>query len=264
MAGESPTIISLPISPQLLRAEVLYFQTINSTNAYLLGNHQHPNGTIVLADFQSAGHGRRGRAWLAPAGEALLFSFLLRANPRLTPLFVYSLLSAMGVRQALQELLPEVNFYLKWPNDVLLGKHKICGILVQNKIVNPELSSIVVGIGININQPPEFFRDLPQAGSLFSLTGKKFERLTLLATVIQRIDDLLQPAILNDPQWVISHWKLFCPFIGQTIQVDDGQKIYTGQFVDIDSRGALRLRTVDREFRFHAADVTIVKEYSCS
>lgn len=260
MSAPASDTIVLPIETRILQRVVLYFKTIDSTNAYLLGPHRHPEGTVVMADYQTAGRGRRGRSWEAPAGEALLFSFCLTTNPQVTRLFVFSLLSAMGVRQALQELIPQANFYLKWPNDVLLEQYKVCGILVQNTILNPELSRIVVGIGVNVNQSPIFFRNLPYAGSLFSLTGQRFERLSVLATILQRIDDLLQPEIINDPQWVIDHWKKFCPFVGKPIQVNDGRKIYQGDFTDIDTDGALCLKTDADQFRFHAADVTIVKE----
>lgn len=257
--SEPATVLSLAVDTHYLRREVIHFRELDSTNAYLLRQH-HPPGTIVLADFQSAGRGRRGRVWEAPAGEALLFSFSLEADPTITPLFVYSLLTAIGVRQALQELEPAAAFCLKWPNDVLLGRHKVCGILVQNKIESANSSRIVVGVGVNINQNAEFFRELPYAGSLFSLLGKKFDRLVVLTRIIQRVDDLLQPAIVRDRTWIIQHWQMYCPFIGKLVQVDDGRRIHAGIFVGLDENGALRLQNAAGESRFHAADVTIRKE----
>jgi len=257
--SEPATVLSLPIDTHYLRNEVLYFREIDSTNAFLL-RQAHPSGTIVLADYQTAGRGRRGRIWEAPAGEALLFSFSLTANPTVTPLFVYSLLTAIGVRHALHDLEPMGDFCLKWPNDVLLGRHKVCGILVQNKIENAHSVRIVVGVGVNVNQGAEFFQDLPLAGSLFSLTGKKFDRLLVLTRIVQRLDDLLQPAIVNDPPWIIQHWQMYCPFIGKLIQVDDGRRIHAGLFVGLTENGALRLQNAAGESHFNAADVTIKKE----
>lgn len=257
--SEPATVLSLAVDTHYLRPEVLYFKELDSTNAYLL-RQQHPPGTIVLADFQTAGRGRRGRIWDAPAGEALLFSFSLEADPTITPLFVYSLLTAIGVRQALHDLEPAGDFCLKWPNDVLLGRRKVCGILVQNKIESANSSRIVAGVGVNVNQGAEFFRELPLAGSLFSLTGKKFDRLLVLTRIIQRIDDLLQPAIVRDRMWIIHHWQMYCPFIGKAVQVDDGQRVHAGIFVGLDENGALRLQSTTGEARFHAADVTIRKE----
>lgn len=257
----NPQIITLPVATRLLRPEIVYFEQIDSTNNYLLSNHAHPTGTIVMADYQTAGRGRRGRSWEAPKGEALLFSCYLAVNPVETPLFIYTFIAAVSVREALQKNIPNASFYLKWPNDILLEHHKVCGILVQSKIVSAQKAIVVIGIGVNVNQSAEFFQRWQTAGSLFSLTGKRFDRTDLLSDIVVSLDNWLQPEFTRQPEVVLRQWKLHCPFIGRMIQVDDGKHIFSGYFQDVASDGGLVLRSDSQVHLFHAADVTIVKEY---
>ena len=182
-------LIDLPIKSEILRVPVIHFEELDSTNAYLLSRHHHPAGSIVWADFQSAGRGRLGRSWVSPRDEALLFSIFLKNNNQVIPLFIYPFLTAIGVLEALQNLVPPTWLALKWPNDVLLKNLKVCGILVQSKTRASNNSDIVIGIGVNINQKAEFFStNLPFAGSLYSITGKNFERLTVLTEVVSALD----------------------------------------------------------------------------
>ncbi|HPC35034.1 MAG TPA: biotin--[acetyl-CoA-carboxylase] ligase [Candidatus Marinimicrobia bacterium] len=251
----------LPISTGVLKLPIIHFEEIDSTNAYLLSRHSHPSGTIVWADFQSAGRGRLGRSWMAPPGEALLFSIYLKIHHSETPLFIYPFLTAVGVLEGLQNIVTPNWLALKWPNDVLLKNLKVCGILVQSKTSSGNNADVIIGIGINLNQNSDFFmNNLPFAGSLFSITGKKYESENVLAKLIYSIDQNL--VVLNDSGTdpILEKWRKYCPYIGQKIKVNDGRNIHSGVFNNISEDGGLILQTGRTKRTFHAAEVTIVRE----
>ena len=122
-------------------------------------------------------------------------------------------------------------------------------------------ADVVIGVGVNLNQNSDFFiPDLPFAGSLYSITGKKYEREDVLAKLIFAIDQNLVALNGNGTVPILEKWRKYCPFIGQKIKVNDGQKIHSGVFQNISADGGLILQ-VGRTYRtFHAAEVTIVRE----
>jgi BirA family biotin operon repressor/biotin-[acetyl-CoA-carboxylase] ligase len=137
-----------------------------------------PEGALVVSDHQTAGRGRLGRSWEAPAGAALLFSVLLKPPPaRHAP--ELSLVAGIAVADALERLL-HLSVQIKWPNDVMLRRRKIAGCLAEARD-----GAVVLGIGVNVGQTAD---ELPEnAGSVRTLTGRTIDREELLAAVL---DDL--------------------------------------------------------------------------
>ncbi len=254
-------IIKSKLKTTILQSEIIHFKSIDSTNKYLLSKHNHPNGTVVLADFQTAGRGRRQRIWQSPEAESLLFSIFLNENIQTVPLYSFTFLTAVSVYEGLLPFIPQNHLALKWPNDVLINGKKVCGILVETKTSSNRTNSIVIGIGINVNQDSAFFqRELKQATSLFCSTGCKFSRMEVLSSVLISIDKNLmelQQRVYTD---VLEKWKNYCPYLGEKIKVDDDKNIYEGIFKDISQNGGLILETGGKEKIFHAADISIVKE----
>ncbi len=137
-----------------------------------------PEGALALADAQTAGRGRRGRAWDAPAGTAILASVLLKPPADRKPAEL-SLVAGVGVADALEELL-ELAVQIKWPNDVMLRREKVCGILAEMRE-----EAVVLGIGLNVNQTRA---ELPErAGSLRTSTGAEWDRETVLSAVLDSL-----------------------------------------------------------------------------
>lgn len=137
-----------------------------------------PEGAIVVADHQTAGRGRLGRGWEAPAGTAILCSLLLRPPPeRRAP--ELSLVAGVGVADALEAAVG-LSVQLKWPNDVMLRRRKVAGCLAEVRD-----GAVVLGIGVNVNQTQA---DLPAgAGSLRTLTGREWDREPLLRSLLDRL-----------------------------------------------------------------------------
>jgi BirA family transcriptional regulator, biotin operon repressor / biotin---[acetyl-CoA-carboxylase] ligase len=137
-----------------------------------------PEGAIVVADHQTAGRGRPGHTWEAPAGKALLVSVLLRP-PTERNLAEISLVAGVAVADALERTLG-LSVQLKWPNDVMLRRRKVAGCLAEARD-----GVVVLGIGVNVNQTRDELP--PNAGSVLTLTGRELDREDLLAALL---DDL--------------------------------------------------------------------------
>ena len=135
-----------------------------------------PEGALVVADHQTAGRGRLGRSWEAPPGTALLFSVLLRP-PSGRPAPELSLVAGVAVADTLERLLG-LAVQIKWPNDVMLRRRKIAGILAEARD-----DVVVLGIGINVGQTADQLPD--KAGSIRTLTGRTWDREELLASVLE-------------------------------------------------------------------------------
>ncbi len=252
---------TIPGEMKILRSEILYIKTIDSTNACLLGEEFTENGTILLADYQTAGRGRFSRTWKSPAAESLLFSVLLTNFMSNKKIYIYTFLAAVAAFSALKKHISEDHHLsLKWPNDVLLDGYKLCGILVQGRMSGAVQARLVIGIGINVNQPREYFSgDLSNGTSLFAATGQRYNRELILSTVLKQLDRQLILLQDNGESLILSQWRMACDSIGKMIAVDDGQKIYGGVFKDISRDGSLILDTGSKELFFRAGDVTILK-----
>lgn len=160
----------------------------DSTNSQLkrmLAEGAVENGTVVWADRQTQGRGQRGANWMSEDGKNLTFS-VLRSDIYLPSVqfFRLNMAVSLGVAGVLRGLnIPEVR--IKWPNDILSGDYKICGLLLENTLQGPQISSSVIGVGLNVNQTD--FPGLPRATSLKGLTGRKFDRTDLLETLVHAI-----------------------------------------------------------------------------
>ena len=144
------------------------------------------HGTLAVAEFQSAGKGRLGRRWTAPEGSSVMMSILLR--PEFEPQYASMLTLVMGlsVAQAVKELDVEVS--IKWPNDVVVSRKKICGILTEMGLENGKIREVIIGIGINVNLE-EIQDDLKdKATSLYLETGKKYDRNRVIGLIMEKFE----------------------------------------------------------------------------
>ena len=156
---------------------IYHFDTVGSTNDLARGTEYH-DGDIVWAEFQTAGRGQRGHTWESRAGENLTFSAVL--EPHFLPVAdQFMLLEAVAL--ALYDFFAElgVDTKIKWTNDIYVGDRKAVGILIEHSYSGGKLSRTIVGIGINVNQT-EFSADIPNPVSLAMLTGKKYDRQSLI------------------------------------------------------------------------------------
>ncbi|MEZ0323567.1 MAG: biotin--[acetyl-CoA-carboxylase] ligase [Hydrogenothermaceae bacterium] len=165
----------------------IYFDKIDSTNKYLKSD-DFPDGTVVVAETQTAGKGRKGRKWISTYGKGLYFSIILK--PRLEVYYTskLSLLFLWSVFETLKNYTGNCDLKIKWPNDIYLNNKKLAGFLIDTSIENNEVVKIIVGIGINVNNDIEDFNDLDIATSLKVECGSTFDRKKLLADILHHIE----------------------------------------------------------------------------
>lgn len=160
------------------------FACVDSTNtkAKQLAEAGRSEGTLIVSEKQTAGRGRRGRSWLSESEEGIYMSFLLRPKLPTQKVSALTLLSALAVVKAIKEIC-NVEAEIKWPNDVIIAKKKICGILTEMSSEENDIRYVVVGMGINANTTdfPEEIKDT--AGSIYLQTGRKVNRSELTAIV---------------------------------------------------------------------------------
>lgn len=164
---------------------LIHVAETDSTNKYLQEIAQAeelPSGSIVLADYQTAGRGQTGNAWESEAGKNLTFSVFFRpasiptAIPANRP-FVISEMASLSLQSTLSQYIPDVT--VKWPNDIYYQDRKIAGILIENTLAQGEITQSVIGIGLNVNQT-EFRSNAPNPVSLAQITGTSFDKMDLL------------------------------------------------------------------------------------
>lgn len=190
-----PDIINSPaiesyLPKNCICKKVETFETIDSTNtkAKQLAEKGEAEGTLIISDEQTAGKGRRGRNWCSKKGANVFMTLLIR--PKIEPKYLsgITLLAAMSVATAIKEVC-ETEAKIKWPNDIVLNKKKICGILTEMSSEMNYVNYAVIGIGININDD-EIPQEIRQnASSIYLETGRKTNRNELAAKVVEKFGD---------------------------------------------------------------------------
>lgn len=191
---ESPDIMSCAEIQSVIDTEwagknVIYYEETDSTNiqAKLAGEKGEVHGTLVVADRQVAGKGRRGRSWESPKGQCIYMTILLR--PELAPVKapMLTLVMALSVAEAVKEK-TGMEAKIKWPNDIVLNKKKICGILTEMSTEIDYINYIITGVGINTNQDKFSEEIRERATSLLIEGGKHIKRSELIASVMARYE----------------------------------------------------------------------------
>jgi BirA family biotin operon repressor/biotin-[acetyl-CoA-carboxylase] ligase len=201
-----------------------------------------PEGVVVCADYQTAGHGRAGRQWLAPPGSALLCSILLR--PTLPPSGLASLPLCFGVAVAdAIEQFCSVPCQLKWPNDVLIKEKKVAGVLTTSRISGETFDHLAVGIGVNVGATSDQLP--PMATSLSIEFGGIVDRDELLTVLLANLDRQYRALINAHGRFDSHEWTKRAAFLGSEVFVRDGDVFVAGRFAGVDDTGALILRLVD-------------------
>src|ERR1043165_5867810 len=246
----------------LLKPKVLRFDSLPSTNTELArrASEGAAEGLVILSEEQTAGRGRLQRVWSSPKGAGLYFSILLRPTipQNYWPLITF--MAALAVGDALREACG-VETDIKWPNDLLSGERKICGILAE-AIDTPAGRAVILGIGINLTQnafPPELAN---VATSVSDATGGHIERETILAALLSALSRWY--ALLNEPEKIVAAWCSRSSYAsGKLVQVSNGDDVWQGTTCGVERDGALRLGTANGEIKLvRAGDVYSVRSSS--
>ena len=241
-----------------LKTKILRFESLPSTNTELsrLASEGAEEGVSVVADEQTAGRGRLQRAWSSPKGAGLYFSILLR--PKIAPNYwpLITMMAAVAVYDTLGEAC-RLQTDIKWPNDLLSGERKICGILAEG-IETPAGRAVIVGIGINLTQYAYPSELVGVATSVSEATGRPADREAILASLLHWLAHWY--SLLNEaagPESIVNSWSNRSSYaFGRLVQVGNGDEVWQGTTCGIERDGALRLRTASDEIKLiRAGDV---------
>lgn len=253
------------LATRVIGANLSVHDTVDSTNRFLadLAHRGAADGTVVVADSQTAGRGRMGRQWVSPPGLNLYVSILL-TRPQVAAVLTWiPLLAAVAVVRAVHDL-TELAARLKWPNDVLVVRNgngrKLAGILVEAIGGGPAGTRlVVVGIGVNVNMPVEAFpQDLRStATSLLIETGRSVERARLLASLLGAVEVLYDQLCDRGPEGIAAAYRESCDTLGRRVRIElMGNEQVEGTAEGIAPDGALRLRGSDgKMLEIRAGDV---------
>jgi BirA family biotin operon repressor/biotin-[acetyl-CoA-carboxylase] ligase len=225
-----------------------FFPSIGSTNDHIraLAKAGAPHGTVVIADHQTGGHGRRGRSFHSPQGVGLYLSILLRPNCAPTELMHLTCAVAVAMCDAV-EAAAGFRPGIKWTNDLVSGKRKLGGILTELGFsTKGTLDYAIIGVGINCCQQlsdfPEDIRDM--AGSLRMIVGQDVDRANVAAATMKALHRMDTRLLTAKPE-ILSQYKADCITLNQDVVLVRGEEKFYGHAIDIDPEGALVVRFAD-------------------
>ena len=260
VAGHPATGYQLRSVPDLLLPEILrpllrgtifeshlrHFFKIGSTNTAAMDAAAEgaPEGSVFLAEEQTSGRGRGANTWQSPRSTGIYCSVVLR--PALPPsdVLVLSLAAGLAVKEAIQQIDSHVDVDLKWPNDVLIQRKKVCGILTEMNAEATRVRYIVIGMGINVNQST-FTKEL-DATSLRLATGSEWSRVELVGALLKSLHVEFKN-LVDDPDARESILRRFTEnsswALGKKVRIQENGSAFEGISEGLDTRGFLQVRT---------------------
>ncbi len=243
---------------RLARLEI--HDQIDSTNTYLMreASAGAPSGAVCLAERQTAGRGRRGRAWISPFGVNLYLSILWRY-----PLAPAALGGAsLAVGAALAEILRTAgvsDLALKWPNDILWQGRKLAGLLLEVAGESQGPSHLVVGVGLNLRMDPTQGNDIDQPWTTLdqALNGKPLSRNRLAARILDDLMAALEQYGSEGLAPFLDRWRQFDTLQGKPVRLLMGERIIEGRHAGIGPDGSLQLDTPDGRRSFQTGEVSL-------
>jgi BirA family biotin operon repressor/biotin-[acetyl-CoA-carboxylase] ligase len=223
-----------------------FFKT-DSTNsiAMLLGERGEPHGTVVIAEEQTAGRGRAGHAWHSEKTNGIYMTVLLRPpiSPQQAPLI--TLVAGLAVRDAVLEqtgLVPD----LRWPNDLLFGRKKFCGILTEMNAEQDQIHFVAVGIGINVNHERIPGELSGIATSLRIETHRIHSRVEIVARLLRHLDSYYNRFLSDGPEAIVARFCEVSSYArGKRVRIATATETYTGTTDGLEPGGLLRVRRDD-------------------
>ncbi len=227
---------------------VQIYDQLDSTNtrAAQLADDTSHHGSVIVAEEQTAGRGQHGRTWQAPRGRAVLLSVLLFPPPALRRPALLTAWAAVSVCETVR-LATGLQAKIKWPNDVLLRGRKVCGILIESKVLTTHHSPltthqatsdpqpVVVGIGLNVNQSAADFESagLPQAGSLSLFTPQVLDCPTVTRLLLEKLDEEYDRLVQGELAGLEACWKWHLGLLGKQVVIECADGRHWGRLRDL-------------------------------
>ena len=231
------------LQTRLVGTVVHYWDEIDSTNAALgrLLKSGASEGTVVMADTQTAGRGRVGKPWFSPPGVNLHLSVLVKPPIQTTDAHFYTLIGSLAIADALANY--DVPAQVKWPNDVLVNDKKIAGVLAALMLTNGTVESLILGIGVNVNidrksMDLQYGEAAAGATSLFAVLGHTVDRNVFAARFLENLERRHFQFLAHGKQPIVAEWRSRS-FLGRRVTIHEGDIHVEGIAIDLDDEGFL-------------------------
>jgi len=260
-----PELIGKKLETRFVGKTIIYRSVTGSTNldALDLAAKGASEGTCVISDAQTAGRGRLGRSWVAPAGGSILTSVILR--PKLSPQTATLLTLAAGVAAARAiHHVTDLKPWIKWPNDLFVGNRKLAGILTEMHAEMDRVHFVVVGIGMNVNMDRKSFpSEIRKIATSLSIEARRtVSRNQLIATLYHELEAAYVRLVEHGAKPIIAQWEELAKIRGKHIRASlvNDRKVY-GTAIGLDSDGALLIEDRNGKIRkITAGDVEVTNE----
>ena len=243
------------LSTDYIGQSIKYYPELDSTNskAWELISEKAENGTVIITDNQLKGRGRQSNKWISTPGKSLTFSIILYPNAMPSQINLYSLIAGLAITDCLIDY--GIQAKLKWPNDILINGKKVGGILCESKISGGVIKSIVIGIGINVNEPIEAFPNnlRKNATALMIESGTQYQIEILLANILNHLEHRIQNQ--DETYLQILDWEKFCAHLGQKVTFHIGREIVTGIFKGLTETGQAIITINNKEVNFDSGEI---------
>lgn len=256
-----PEEVNMNLKTGFIGSQIKYFSSIDSTNneAKKLAQMGEKEGTVVIAEEQTGGRGRRGRAWSSPFGMGIWVSIILR--PQIPPVDApgLTLVAAVAAAKAVRSV-TGLPVRIKWPNDLMLNSKKVGGILTELSAEIEVVNFIVVGIGINVNNEsfPEELKKIATSLKIEQTKKEKLDRVQLLCELLHRFEEEYLKFTGGRQKEILKQWREFSDTLGRFVRISGHNDIIEGKAVDIDETGALLVEKEDGSLeRIISGDVSL-------
>ena len=251
----SAASITKDLETRFVGQRVIYYPSLTSTMEMAKQEAQQGavEGTVIIADEQTAGKGRIKRVWLSPKGNIALSVILYPSVAYLPSLIMLACLAVVHSIEAGTGLKSQ----LKWPNDVLINGKKVCGVLIESNVRGDTVDYAIIGIGINVNLRLYDFPEIqPTATSLSDELGREVSHLNIIRYLLVELERLY--LTLSAENFIYEEWRDSLVTLGKRVQVKSGETIYEGIAESIARDGSLLLRHSDGSLsKIVAGDVTL-------
>lgn len=244
---------------KIIGKKLCVLDSTTSTNDYLknLGNENCENGAVVVAREQTKGKGRLGRTWTSKKDDCVMFSVLLRPNIAPHEVSAITPLAGLAVCKAIREF-TGLDCMIKWPNDIIVGRKKLVGILTEMSAEFDAVEYIVTGIGINFDQT--FFPEeiAYKATSVLLETGRHYNKNEFLACVLEHIENEFIKNNLELSQTALNEYGDMCATVGKNVTFQRGTRRISGMAVGVASGGELKVMLSDGSIcNVNSGEVTV-------
>lgn len=239
--------------------EIYYYDVTDSTNirAKELAEEGHPSGTLVVADRQESGRGRRGRSWDSPSGTGIFMTLLLKPEMNPNHASMLTLVAAMAVARAISKC-ADTEALIKWPNDIVIGGKKICGILTEMSAQFDFINHIVIGIGINVHNEhfPEEIAET--ASSILLQTGKRIRRAELIEQILEQFEHYYAIFMeTEDLSGLVKEYNSILVNMNKSVRVLDPKEPFEGKAMGITKKGELIVDTWESRKMVSSGEVSV-------